>query len=179
MTTYQWFWICEINNEKGNIRSIHIKCTTIVIVLYIIPENVSFVVQSHKSWNKMNINHLTYQFLLYNNQSPSVYCYEHLIQLPITQRFSKLGLLALNVVKNNRTIFVERSRIKIQSTLITLFGYNNGLMWFTWSQRFTTVFRSIPPQLSDPWHYFDVWCLLLICDGSCEFSNAGVDLNWK
>ena len=64
--------------------------------------------------------------------------YKQLIQLPITGRFSKRGLLALNRLNNNRAIFKVRPLIRIQRMLcpgivqyLILTGYISGLKYFT------------------------------------------------
>ena len=93
--------------------------------------NFTLIVQSHNICNKsIFITHSHYTDCRITNNHPRIF-YEHLIQLPITGRFSKLGLLTLNRVKNNRALLKVRSPIKIQSTpcpglgqLLTLTGYN-------------------------------------------------------
>ena len=51
-----WFENCGLNNDKGHVRHIQIKCTIIIIDQYIIAENVPSIVQFHKICNKNNTN---------------------------------------------------------------------------------------------------------------------------
>ena len=44
---------------------------------------------------------------------------------------------------------------------------------------FATLFRSRPPQLSDPCYRSAVWCLMILLNANCAFSNTGVDRNQK
>ena len=64
MTTYQLSKICEANTDKLHIKDIQIKCTIIIIVQYTKAENVSFVVQFHKNYKEININHSPSQYSL-------------------------------------------------------------------------------------------------------------------
>ena len=112
--------------------------------------------------------------------------YEHLLWLPKTESFSKEGLLALNMVSNNRTPFKVRSTIKIQSSphpylgqSLTLTGYSSGLRWLIWSHKSKTVLISSPLQLSDPCHCSCFLCSLVWCNGKREISNSDIDWNWK
>ena len=59
-----WFEICEKNNDELHLRNINMKYKIIIIVKYTIPEDVYFVVQSHKSYDKINIGHSPSQFSL-------------------------------------------------------------------------------------------------------------------
>ena len=54
---YHWFKFCDENDDKWHIRNMQIKYYIIIIVKYTIAEDVVFVVQSHESYNKININH--------------------------------------------------------------------------------------------------------------------------
>ena len=105
------------------------------------------------------------------SNNPPCIVYEHLIRLPIKRLFPKWGLLALNRVNNNINIFEEMSSIIIQSRtrpglgqLLTLTGYSNELMQFTWIQHFKTVLRAISPKLSDLCYFlfFGVSCLYVM-----------------
>ena len=52
----------EKDDDKLHIRNIKIKYMIITILKYIKAENVSFVLQSCKNYNKININHFLSQF---------------------------------------------------------------------------------------------------------------------
>ena len=118
--------------------------------------------------------------------NPPCVVYVHLIGLRITGHFLKLGLFVINKVTNNEAIFEVRLPIKIQSTpRLELVNHSHWLYKVVdWrvlheSVRFTTVLRSIPPRFSYPCYPSAVWCLLLICNRNCVFSNVGVDQNCK
>ena len=64
MTTDHWFKFFGGNNDKQHIRNVQIKYMIIIIVQYKIAENVPFVVQPFKNYNKININHSPYQYWL-------------------------------------------------------------------------------------------------------------------
>ena len=64
MKTDHWFEICEKNDYKWHIINIQIKYKIIIIVQYKMAENVPIIVQSHKNYNKINIDHSPYQFWL-------------------------------------------------------------------------------------------------------------------
>ena len=57
MKWYHWLEICDKNDDKLHIRNIKIKYKFIIINQYKIAEDVSFVVQSHRNYNKINIDH--------------------------------------------------------------------------------------------------------------------------
>ena len=59
-----WFGICDKNDNKLHLRNMHIKYKIIFIVQHTIAEYVPFVVQYHKVYNKININHSPYWFWL-------------------------------------------------------------------------------------------------------------------
>ena len=118
--------------------------------------------------------------------NPSCIIYKHLIRLPITEHFLNWGLIALNRGNHYGVIFRVISPIKIKSTphpglqqLLTLTGYISGLMYFTLGWQCSTVIRCIPSQSADPCYCSCFWCSLLKCNGNPDFSNAGVDRNWK
>ena len=93
-----------------------------------------YIVQSCENCNKsISITHPTYFYFIITNNDPFI-LNEHLIWLPITERFLKLGLIALNMVNNNRALFIVISLIKKKSTpcpglrqSLTLNGYSSGL----------------------------------------------------
>ena len=64
MTRDHWLEICDDNDDKWHIGKINIKNKIVIIVEYTIAENVPFVVQSHKNYNKINIDHSPSLFLL-------------------------------------------------------------------------------------------------------------------
>ena len=134
MTTDHWFKICEKNNDEWHKRNMQIKYAIIIIFQYTISEKV-YLLFNIKIFiiKPTSITHPCDFDCRITNNTPCIIC-EHLIRLPITGRFSKLGLIALNRVNNNRDIFKVRSPIKIQSMLspgigqlITLTGYSSGL----------------------------------------------------
>ena len=63
-TRDHWFEIGDNNDDKWHIRKKQIKYKIVIIVEYTIAENVPFVVQSHKNYNKINTNHSTSWFWL-------------------------------------------------------------------------------------------------------------------
>ena len=145
------------NNDKGHIRHIQIKFNIIIIAQYILAENVPFIVQFYKSCNlkKRITQPLNIDCRIANN-TLCIVC-EHLIRSPITGRFLKWCLLAINKGNNNMALFEVSSPLKTKSTphsglgqSLILTGCISGLTYFTWSRRFKTVLRSIPPLLADP-----------------------------
>ena len=131
------FETCDKFNDKRHLRNILIECTIIIIVQYTIAENITLVFQCHKIIIKsISITHYCNIGCRITN-IPLWTVSKHWVRLPKTGRFWYWGLLAPNMVNNNRALFEISSSIKIQSTprsglgqSLKMTGYSSRLMHF-------------------------------------------------
>ena len=168
MTSDHWYDICYKTMINDIIIIKQIKYNIVIICQYTIAKIYVFCSIAQNIIKSILITyHLGFHCKIIINPL-CIVCF-HLMGLIITGRFSKWGHQSKYIVRHVK-------------------WYDNHSHWLdtvvNWrslpgGSRFTTVLRSIPPKFSIPCDQSTIKYSLLICNGNCVFSNAGVDQNWK
>ena len=89
ITTDTLLHFFQKSDDKVFIRNIYIKCTIIIIVQHTIAEILPFIVQYHKTCNKINIYPHPHNIDFRKTNNNPCIVYGHLLQIPMTERISK------------------------------------------------------------------------------------------